>query len=101
MSNPANMMKYQNNPKVMKVFAKLTSKVGGGGGFPGNTIEFLLPMSTIVSASEFDYVGMGGGFPGMGGGFPGMGGGFPGFGGGEAPPPSQGPPKPSATDDLD
>jgi len=39
--------------------------------------------------------------PGMGGGFPGMGGGFPGFGGGAAPPPPQGPPKPSATDDLD
>lgn len=83
MSNPANMSKYQGNPKVMNILTKLTSKLGGGGGggFPG----------------------MGGGFPGMGGGFPGMGGGFPGmggFGGGAAPPPP-GPKPPSATDDLD
>ena len=31
-SNPANMMKYQNNPKVQKVMEKLSSKLGGGGG---------------------------------------------------------------------
>jgi hypothetical protein len=81
MSNPGNMTKYQNNPKVMNILTKLTSKLGGGaaGGacpFPG---------------------GMGGGFPGMGGGFPGMGG----FGGGDGPAPPSGPKPPSATDDLD
>jgi len=62
MSNPANMSKYQGNPKVMNILTKLTSKLGGGGGGAG-------------------FPGMGGGFPGMGGGFPGMGGGFPGMGG--------------------
>ena len=34
-SNPANMMKYQNNPKVQKVMEKLSSKLGGGGGGGG------------------------------------------------------------------
>ena len=88
MSNPANMSKYQSNPKVMNILTKLTSKLGGGGGaggFPG---------------------GMGG-FPGGMGGFPGGMGGFPGgfpggmggFGGSDAPPSA--PKPPSATDDLD
>ena len=31
-SNPANLMKYQNNPKVMKVVTKMAQKMGGGGG---------------------------------------------------------------------
>uniref|UniRef100_U5EJ47 Putative hsc/hsp70-interacting protein n=1 Tax=Corethrella appendiculata TaxID=1370023 RepID=U5EJ47_9DIPT len=57
MSNPANISKYQNNPKVMGLLAKISASAGG---FPG----------------------AGGGFPGAGGGFPGAGGGFPGFGGG-------------------
>lgn len=92
-SNPANLMKYQNNPKVMKVVTKMAQKMGGGGGggMPG--------------------MGGMGGMPGMGG-FPGMGG-MPGmgsfFGGGGAsadstpppPPPSGGGKPPSATDDLD
>lgn len=60
-SNPANIAKYQNNPKVMAFITKMSSKVGGMGG-------------------------MGGGMPGMGG-FPGgMPGGFPGGMGGGAPP---------------
>merc|ERR1712060_162266 len=63
-TNPANMAKYQNNPKVMQLINKMMGKFGGGGA-PGG-----MP-------------GMGGGMPGMGGmgGFPGMGGmpgGFPG-----------------------
>ena len=66
-TNPANMAKYQNNPKVMQLINKMMGKFGGGGapgGMPG------MP-------------GMGGGMPGMGGGMPGMGGmgGFPGMGG--------------------
>lgn len=32
--NPANMSKYQNNPKVKKVIEKLQSKFGGAGGAP-------------------------------------------------------------------
>ena len=36
-SNPANMAKYQDNPKVQKLIKKLGSKFGGGmaGGMPG------------------------------------------------------------------
>jgi suppressor of tumorigenicity protein 13 len=40
-SNPANMMKYQNNPKISAVIKKLATTFGGGmpggfgGGFPG------------------------------------------------------------------
>jgi suppressor of tumorigenicity protein 13 len=51
MANPANLMKYQSNPKVMALLQKMTSKMGGGGGMPG--------------------MGGGGGRPGMGGGMPG------------------------------
>ncbi len=29
-SNPANLSKYQDNPKVQKVLEKLSSKFGGG-----------------------------------------------------------------------
>jgi len=99
-TNPANMAKYQNNPKVMQLINKMMGKFGGGGapgGMPG------MP-------------GMGGGMPGMGGGMPGMGGipgmggmggmpgGFP--GGASEPPPTAGgtksaQPPPSSTDDLD
>jgi suppressor of tumorigenicity protein 13 len=37
-SNPANIMKYQGNPKVMKLLTKMAGKMGGGsggGGAPG------------------------------------------------------------------
>jgi len=35
-SNPANIMKYQGNPKVMALLTKMASKMGGGmGGMPG------------------------------------------------------------------
>lgn len=36
-ANPANIFKYQNNPKVANILNKLSSKVGSGGagGFPG------------------------------------------------------------------
>jgi len=90
-SNPANIMKYQNNPKVMALLTKMAGKMGGGGGGMGG-----MP-------------GMGGmgGMPGMGGmgGMPGMGG-FPGMGGmggmGAAEPETSAPkPPPSSTDDLD
>uniref|UniRef100_A0A8D8P367 Hsc70-interacting protein 2 n=2 Tax=Culex pipiens TaxID=7175 RepID=A0A8D8P367_CULPI len=89
MSNPANIGKYQNNPKVMNLVTKIAGQAGGGGGFPG-------------FGGGFPGAGAGGfpgGFPGAGaGGFPGAGaGGFPGFGGG---PPSSGGPK-NTTDDLD
>ncbi len=29
-SNPANMAKYENNPKIQKVMEKLSAKLGGG-----------------------------------------------------------------------
>lgn len=64
-SNPANIMKYQNNPKVMNLLTKISGQAGGG--FPG------------AGAGGFPGAGAGG-FPGAGaGGFPGFGGGFPGF----------------------
>nr|CAD7431095.1 unnamed protein product [Timema monikensis] len=53
-SNPANMAKYQGNPKIKAVINKLAAKFGGAGGMPG-------------------------GFGGMPGGFGAMGGGFPGY----------------------
>ena len=34
-SNPANIMKYQGNPKVMKLLTKMAGKMGGGGGGGG------------------------------------------------------------------
>ena len=36
-TNPANMFKYQNNPKISAVMKKLAAKFGGGmpGGFGG------------------------------------------------------------------
>merc|ERR1719239_1913653 len=34
-SNPANIMKYQGNPKVMALLTKMAGKMGGGGGMPG------------------------------------------------------------------
>jgi suppressor of tumorigenicity protein 13 len=35
-ANPANIIKYQNNPKVSAIITKLATKFGGGfpGGFP-------------------------------------------------------------------
>ncbi|GLH01153.1 Hsc70-interacting protein [Gryllus bimaculatus] len=59
-ANPANIIKYQSNPKVATVINKLASKFGGMGGGMGGL----------------------GGLGGMGG-FPG---GFPGGGFGAAPP---------------
>lgn len=82
MSNPANIAKYHNNPKVMNLVTKIAGQASSGG-FPGFGGGFP------------------GGFPGAGaGGFPGAGaGGFPGFGGGA--PTSGGPKPPNSTDDLD
>lgn len=54
--NPANILKYQSNPKIASVINKLASKMGGAGGMPG------MPPGMA---------GMGGGMPGMGGGMPG------------------------------
>uniref|UniRef100_A0A7G3AMS2 Putative hsp70-interacting protein hip/transient component of progesterone receptor complex n=1 Tax=Lutzomyia longipalpis TaxID=7200 RepID=A0A7G3AMS2_LUTLO len=76
MSNPANIIKYQNNPKIVALLEKLGAAQGGAGGMPGF---------------------MGGGFPG---GFPGAGAG----GAGGAAPPSAGesakpPPKTDINDD--
>ncbi|XP_071452951.1 putative protein FAM10A4 [Hetaerina americana] len=60
--NPANIIKYQSNPKVSALISKLATKFKGGSGFP-----------------------FGGGMPGAGfpGGFPG--GGFPPSGGASSP----------------
>jgi len=87
--NPANLMKYQGNPKVMKLITKMAGKMGGGG--MGGMMGGMPGMG-----------GMFGGMPGMGGGMPGgmpnMGGAAP---GNPPPPPSGGGKPPSATDDLD
>jgi len=90
-TNPANIMKYQNNPKVMALVNKMASKFGGGGGMGG---------------------GMPGGMGGLGGmaGMAGMMGGMFGGGGGGGgasaadstpPPPPAGGKPPTSTDDLD
>ncbi|XP_011862548.1 PREDICTED: putative protein FAM10A4 [Vollenhovia emeryi] len=34
-ANPTNVLKYQNNPKIMALINKLASKFGGAGGMPG------------------------------------------------------------------
>lgn len=94
MSNPANVVKYQSNPKIMKIIAKVgsamgnkmpnASAAGGMGGFPG--------------AGGFPgFPGAGpGGFPG----FPGAGpGGFPNFTGPQPPPSSNPSKKPDLHDD--
>ena len=78
--NPGNIMKYQDNPKVMALITKMTQKLGGagGGGMPG--------------------------FPGGMPGFPGgMGGGFPGGMGGPGGPgaPTGGAPRPPPDMDVD
>ncbi|XP_046624368.1 hsc70-interacting protein-like isoform X1 [Neodiprion virginianus] len=77
-ANPANILKYQSNPKIMALINKMASKFGGaGGGMPPGM------------------AGMAGGM----GGFPGMMGGMPGFGGtGAAPPTDPSRPKNSADD---
>lgn len=72
MSNPANIMKYQNNPRIMKLIEKMAK--GMGGGIPGMG-------------------GMPGGMGGFGAGAPGT---PPSSGGANATPKP-----PSATDDLD
>merc|ERR1719433_2333356 len=73
-SNPANIMKYQGNPKVMKLLTKMAGKMGGGAGGLGGM-----------------FGGMGG-MGGMPGGMPGGMGGMPGGMGGATPPPSGGKP---------
>ncbi|XP_058826423.1 hsc70-interacting protein 1-like [Topomyia yanbarensis] len=74
MTNPANIGKYQNNPKVMNLVTKIAGKASQTGfpGFGGST--------GAGFPGEFPGAGAGG-FPG---GFPGAGGagGFPGTGGG-------------------
>lgn len=45
MSNPANVVKYQSNPKIMNIISKIGSAMGGGmggagGGFPGEFSAF-------------------------------------------------------------
>ena len=97
-TNPGNMAKYQNNPKVMALITKMMGKFGGDapGGMPG------------MGGGMPGMGGMGGGMPGMGGmggGFPGgMPGGFPG-GASSGPSPTAGGTKsaqpPPSTDDLD
>merc|ERR1712037_715716 len=72
-SNPANIMKYQGNPKVMKLLTKMAGKMGGGGG------------------------GAPGGMGGLGGMFGGMADMMGGMGGGAPPPPSGGGAKPPST----
>ncbi|XP_066998848.1 putative protein FAM10A4 [Anabrus simplex] len=56
-TNPANIIKYQNNPKIAAIITKLATKFGGGSGLGG----------------------LGGGFPGFPGSFPGN------FSSGESP----------------
>jgi len=77
-SNPANIMKYQSNPKVMNLVTKMAGKMGGGG-----------------------MGGLGGMMGGLGSMFGGMGGGGPAPGASAAPPPTGQPKPPSSTDDLD
>lgn len=82
LANPANIIKYQSNPKIMNLVQKIGASMKGAGGAAA------------------------GGFPGMFGGAGGFPGGFPGFGGGSAPdsdnPSSQtSAPKPPPTDFQD
>ena len=51
-SNPANLMKYQNNPKVMKVVTKMAQKMGGGGGGMPGMGGGKLPQILIPSFSK-------------------------------------------------
>lgn len=84
MTNPGNIMKYANNPKIMNLLKKLGGSMGGMGGFPG--------MGGMGGMG-----GMPGGFPGGMGGMPG---GFPGFG--QEPPQSDSSkPKETFDDGLD
>merc|ERR1712083_468423 len=80
-SNPANIMKYQGNPKVMKLLTKMAGKMGGGGGGAPGGMGGLGGM----------FGGMGGGMGGMPGGMGGMPEGMAdmmgGMGGGAPPPP--------------
>uniref|UniRef100_A0A6B2EB18 Putative hsp70-interacting protein hip/transient component of progesterone receptor complex n=1 Tax=Phlebotomus kandelakii TaxID=1109342 RepID=A0A6B2EB18_9DIPT len=90
MANPANIVKYQNNPKIVQLLEKLgAAQAGGGmpgfmGGFPG---------------APGGFPGAPGGFPGAPGGFPGAPGGFPGApGGGATAPDGEEPKAPPKTD---
>lgn len=109
MQNPGNIMKYQNNPKVMNLLKKFAGAAGGGGfpgmgaggpgagmgGFPGKPMQISFSLKKywqVFSAAS----GMGGAFPGMGG-FGGAGG-FPGSGDQPKPDPK---PKQEFDDGLD
>jgi len=97
-SNPANIMKYQNNPKVMALVTKMASKMGGGGGGGG------MPGMMGGMPGMGGMGGLGGMMGGLGAMFGGMGGAGAGAGAGAAPGASQPPPPPkpsSSTDDLD
>lgn len=115
MQNPMNIMKYQNNPKVLKLMQKLQGLGAsmGGGGMPGGMGGMPGGMGGMPGGMGGMPGGMGGMPGGMGmGGMPGGMGGMPGgFPGGDAssrpsqPPPSSSseapkPPAPSV-DDLD
>lgn len=85
LANPANVVKYQNNPKIMNIVGKIGSAMGGQGGAGGGGMGGFPGM----------FGGGAGGFPGGAGGFPG--GAFPNFGG--APASTGGaPPKPPSSD---
>ena len=74
-TNPMNMMKYKDNPKVQKFMEKMQGKVGGGmGGMPGG----MGGMPGGMGGMPGGMGGMGGMPGGMGGMFGGMGGGAPG-----------------------
>ena len=75
--NPANISKYQDNPKVKAVLEKLSKKFGGGGAGPFGG-----------GAPGGPFGGAGGSFGGAGGPFGGAGGGW-GMGGGSGPVPEQ------------
>lgn len=93
LANPANVVKYQNNPKIMNIVGKIGSAMGGpggGGGFPG----------MFGGGGAGGFPGGAGGFPGGAGGFPGgagefPGGTFPNFGPGTG---ASAPPKPPSSD---
>merc|ERR1711973_85795 len=94
-ANPANIMKYQGNPKVMALVTKMASKMGAGGsGGGGGGMGGLGGLGGMMGGLGGMMGGLGGMMGGMG---RGTGGGGPGAGAGAPPPP-----KPSSsTDDLD
>merc|ERR1719468_368918 len=65
-SNPANIMKYQNNPKVMALVTKMAGKMGAGG--PGGGAGGGMPGMGGLGGLGGMMGGLGGLFGGMGGG---------------------------------